>query len=190
MDFNDLFKGALTTWGLEEWIIIGLGVLILIIILALLFKPKKKKTVPYKEVKVEQKAPTPEAVKNTQPETPPMAQETKMEAVKPPVKADEPKAEVVKPSAKAPVQAETKAETETEKVIKYHVSQNKDQKSEFKNQWRVRKQGSSKTIKYFKTQAEAIKYAESLAENNDTSIVIHKRDGSIRKQDYTKKKSS
>lgn len=70
---------------------------------------------------------------------------------------------------------------------KYHVSQNKDEKSQFFKQWRVRKEGSKKTIKYFATQLEAIAYAEDLAKKNDSSVVIHKVDGSIRKQDYTKK---
>lgn len=73
------------------------------------------------------------------------------------------------------------------KPAKYHVSQNKDPKSEFFKKWRVRKEGSKKTIKFFDTQLEAIKYAESLAESAGTSVVIHKLDGSIRKQDYTKK---
>lgn len=70
---------------------------------------------------------------------------------------------------------------------KYHISQNKDEKSPHFKSWRIRKAGSNKTIKYFETQVEAIKYAEGLAERNDGSIVIHKVDGSIRKQDYTKK---
>lgn len=70
---------------------------------------------------------------------------------------------------------------------KYHVSQSNDEKSEFYKQWRVRKGGSQKTIKYFNTQAEAIEYAEHLAEQAGSSIVIHKMDGKIRKQDYSKK---
>ena len=68
--------------------------------------------------------------------------------------------------------------------VKYHISQNKDDKSEHFKQWRVRKQGSEKTIKYFKTQKEAIVYAKTLAKNADTDIVIHKTDGKIRKQNY------
>ncbi len=67
---------------------------------------------------------------------------------------------------------------------KYHVSLNKDQSSDHFNLWRVRKASSNKTIKYFKTQQEAIDYAEKLATANNTSIVIHKKDGSIRKQNY------
>lgn len=182
-DFNNLFQGAFETWGIEEWGIIGLGAIVLIFILFLLFKPKKKKTVAYTEVKVAPKASVSETSQSKTDEAPVVA-ETPNEVPK-----VEPKAEPKK-TPKAAAKPEAPATTETDKVVKYHVSQNKDQKSEFNNQWRVRKQGSQKTIKYFKTQAEAIKFAESLAENNDTSIVIHKRDGSIRKQDYSKKKSS
>ncbi|MFA6801649.1 MAG: DUF2188 domain-containing protein, partial [Acholeplasmataceae bacterium] len=54
-------------------------------------------------------------------------------------------------------------------------------------EWRVRKAGSTKTIKYFNTQADAIEYAKTLAENQNSSIVIHKVDGTLRKQDYSKK---
>lgn len=76
----------------------------------------------------------------------------------------------------------------TQKVPKYHVSQNKDEDSEHFKKWRVRKEGSTKTIKFFDTQKEAIAFAEQLAESQGSSVVIHKVDGSIRKQDYTKKK--
>lgn len=193
MDFNDLFKGSLDTWALEEWLIIGLGVLVVILILFLLLKPKKKKTLPYTEVKavskselkVEPDKPTIKVEETPKEDEKPVVEEkpvVKTQDNGAPKKASAPK--------EAPAEKEEKSATDTDKVVKYHVSQNKDEKSEFKNQWRVRKQGSQKTIKYFKTQAEAIAYAETLAENNDTSIVIHKRDGSIRKQDYTKKKSS
>ena len=70
---------------------------------------------------------------------------------------------------------------------KYHISMNKDEQSTYFKKWRVRKEGSTKTIKYFDTQKEAIEYAQALAEKANTSVVIHKVDGSIRKQDYTKK---
>ncbi|WIF89064.1 DUF2188 domain-containing protein [Acholeplasma laidlawii] len=201
MDFTDLFKGSLDTWALEEWLIIGLGALVVILILFLLLKPKKKKTLPYTEVKAVSKSElkvepdkpaikVEETPKEVKPEAPKANDKLKAEeksVVKTQDKAAPKKASTPK---EAPDEKEDKPATDTDKVVKYHVSQNKDEKSEFKNQWRVRKQGSQKTIKYFKTQAEAIAYAETLAENNDTSIVIHKRDGSIRKQDYTKKKSS
>lgn len=178
MNFNDLFPGGLDTWALEEWLIVGAGLLVVILILFLLLKPKKKKTLPYTEVK---------AVPKTEPKSSPITEQKVEPVAKTQAKAAPKKASNTK---EAPAEKEEKPATDTDKVVKYHVSQNKDEKSEFKNQWRVRKQGSQKTIKYFKTQAEAIAFAETLAENNDTSIVIHKRDGSIRKQDYTKKKSS
>lgn len=103
------------------------------------------------------------------------------------------KAEPVKPKEEVKPNAEVKPETSKEPAktsttaAKYHVSQNKDSKSEHFKKWRVRKEGSQKTIKFFDTQVEAIEYAEDLAEKAGSSIVIHKVDGSIRKQDYTKK---
>ena len=82
---------------------------------------------------------------------------------------------------------DTKEKTKVVKIPKYHVSQNKDEDSENFKKWRVRKEGSTKTIKFFDTQKEAIAFAEQLAESAGSSVVIHKMDGSIRKQDYTKK---
>jgi len=106
----------------------------------------------------------------------------------------EPKEEVVKEEKvkqdveeKEEAPKKEKAEAKTVKPPKYHVSQNKDEDSEHFKKWRVRKEGSTKTIKFFDTQKEAIAYAEELAESQGSSVVIHKVDGSIRKQDYTKK---
>jgi|GEM_PF-2187067 len=83
---------------------------------------------------------------------------------------------------------ETKKEpAKVQKPAKYHISQNKDENSPKFKHWRVRKQGSKKTIKYFATQKEAIAYADELADKAETSIVIHKTDGLIRKQNYRKK---
>lgn len=115
-------------------------------------------------------------------------QELKNKSVKHDV-VEEEKEEVQKVEAKATNQKQEvkPAEATNTKAAKYHVSQNKDEKSEFFKQWRVRKQGSQKTIKYFNTQAEAIDFAQDLADKAGSSIVIHKLDGSIRKQDYTKK---
>lgn len=110
------------------------------------------------------------------------------------VQKPEPKA-AAKPAAKKVVEkpAEEPAKATEDNVAKnpnpkYHVSQNKDEKSEHFKSWRVRKEGSQKTIKFFPTQLEAIEYAQDLADKAGTTIVIHKVDGSIRKQDYTKNK--
>ncbi len=74
--------------------------------------------------------------------------------------------------------------SEDNKTRKYHVSMNNDKKSEHYKSWRVRLESSNKTIKYFDTQKEAISYAETLAKQVNSSVVIHKMDGNIRKQDY------
>ncbi|MDY0074978.1 MAG: DUF2188 domain-containing protein [Acholeplasmataceae bacterium] len=91
---------------------------------------------------------------------------------------------VVKEEAKVEPKKDT---TKPAKIAKYHVSQNKDEGTENFKKWRVRKEGSTKTIKFFDTQKEAIDYASQLAESQGSSVVIHKVDGSIRKQDYAKK---
>ncbi len=71
-----------------------------------------------------------------------------------------------------------------ENTSTYHVSQNKEPKTENYKMWRVRKEGSDKTIKFFETQKEAVAYAEALVEKNGGSLVIHKLDGKIRRQKY------
>ncbi len=61
----------------------------------------------------------------------------------------------------------------------YHIShREKDGK------WQVKFAGGEKAIKLFDTQAEAIDYAKDLAEKNDGTHTIHKRDGKIRKKTY------
>lgn len=110
-------------------------------------------------------------------------QEEKVPVEKTPIEQKTPAAEDVKDVEKE----DEKASSKTPKIAKYHVSQNKDEDSENFKKWRVRKEGSTKTIKFFDTQKEAIAFAEQLAESAGSSVVIHKVDGSIRKQDYTKK---
>lgn len=110
-------------------------------------------------------------------------QEKKVEVEKVGIKEEQEKTETKK-EKKAP--AKEKEVSKDAKPVKYHVSKNKDSKSENFREWRVRKEGSSKTIKYLKTQKLAIEYAETLAKNVGSSVVIHKLDGSIRKQDYSK----
>lgn len=60
----------------------------------------------------------------------------------------------------------------------YHVSLNDEGK------WQVKAEKASKALKTFDTQKAAIAYAETIAENQDGTFVIHKKDGKIRKQDY------
>ena len=61
----------------------------------------------------------------------------------------------------------------------YHVSLRKDD-----GKWQVKFAKGVKAIKLFDTQAEAIAYAKKLAENQDGSITIHKKDAKMRKQRY------
>ncbi len=62
---------------------------------------------------------------------------------------------------------------------RYHISKRKDD-----GKWQVKCEGAEKALKLFDTQEEAINYAKQVADNQDGSIVIHKVDGSIRKQKY------
>lgn len=58
----------------------------------------------------------------------------------------------------------------------YHITlRAKDDK------WQVKKQNSSKAMKLFDTQLEAINYAKTLAKSNNGSIRVHKVTGQIRK---------
>ncbi|MDO9629433.1 MAG: DUF2188 domain-containing protein [Acholeplasmataceae bacterium] len=84
------------------------------------------------------------------------------------------------------VPAEVVQKDKKVQVQKYHVSQNKDKEAVNYMMWRVRKSGSDKTIQYFDTQKLAIEFAQDLADRAGSTVVIHKLDGSIRKQDYTK----
>ncbi len=111
------------------------------------------------------------------------------EEVKEEPKKVEPK--VQKPAPKTETKVEKKTETPKKEVkeepkeksskFAYHITQVKDPKSEFNKMWRVRRSGSSKVIKHFKTQQEAIDEAVKYAEGNeDARIVVHRRDGTIR----------
>lgn len=63
----------------------------------------------------------------------------------------------------------------------YHVSLREDGK------WQVKFAKGARALKLFDTQAEAIAFAKEKAENQDGNITIHKKDGKIRKQNYSKK---
>jgi len=139
-------------------------------------RKEKKKALQEEQLKMQQESMKKESIQKEKPAPQPV--KPKVEEL---VKKVEEKKEA---PAKAKIKEETEKDDKNVTNPKYHVSQNKDAKSPAFKQWRVRKEGSNKTIKYFDTQAEAIKYAEDLAKKNDTSIVIHKLDGSIRKQDY------
>ena len=76
---------------------------------------------------------------------------------------------------------EQPAQKKKKPAKQYHISLRVDQK------WQLKYSGSSKPIKLFNTQKEAIDYAKPLATKQKATLVIHRVDGKIRKQDYTKK---
>ena len=49
--------------------------------------------------------------------------------------------------------------------------------------WAVRGEGNDKVTKVTSTQAEAIKIAREIAKNQQSELVIHKQDGTIRDKD-------
>lgn len=51
------------------------------------------------------------------------------------------------------------------------------------NGWAVRKAGSARSTKTFKTQSEAIDRAREIARNQRTELYVHGRDGKIRDRD-------
>lgn len=82
------------------------------------------------------------------------------------------------PAKKEKAKAPAPAKEEKTAARNYHVAKRPDGK------WQVKFAGGEKAIKLFATQAEAIEYAKKLAENQDGSISIHKKDGKMRKQKY------
>ena len=49
--------------------------------------------------------------------------------------------------------------------------------------WGVKRQGSDKVIKYFKTKVEATEYIVTVSGNQNTSVVIHLKNGKFQKFD-------
>lgn len=167
-----------------EWyhyVIIGAGAIILLMLIIALLggrKTSNKDIAPTKSAMPAQTIEKPKTMEKAS-----AAPQPKPQVAQKPVVKDLPKVAKQPPKPTAPV---SEAE-DSDKTAKYHVSQNKDAKSQSYKKWRVRKEGSNKTIKFFDTQKEAIDYAEDLAKSAGSSVVIHKLDGSIRKQDYAKK---
>lgn len=135
-------------------------------------KEEKKETKPTskKEVKVETKTTKKVEVKATKKDA---KTATKKEV----------EAKTSKKETKAAKQEEIEIVENTEKTQSsrpkvYHISIREDGK------WQVKFAKGEKVIKTFATQLEAIDYAKQLANNQNGSIAIHKKDGKIRKQKY------
>ncbi|MCK5731426.1 MAG: DUF2188 domain-containing protein [Tenericutes bacterium] len=95
--------------------------------------------------------------------------------LQPKIVKDSKKAPQPKPEKKAP-----KAKPKVKKDLgRYHVLFRKED-----SQWYVKREGSDRVVKVLLTQKEAIAFATIKSITQKTSIVIHKRDGKIRKQIY------
>ncbi|MCH5172127.1 MAG: DUF2188 domain-containing protein [Erysipelotrichales bacterium] len=98
------------------------------------------------------------------------------------VKKEEPKKVAKKEVAKKEVALAKKVAVKKEvapakykdKARVYHISKNDEN-------WQVKLAGGEKAIKLFKTQKEAIDYANALVETQGGSIRIHSLKGKIRK---------
>lgn len=137
------------------------------------FLNKKSKK---EEVKVEEKK---EAVVKKE-ETAKKVNEEKVTSKKESKKVENKKEEPKKVEEKAVEKVEEKKKAPAKK--NYHISKRAED-----GKWQVKFANGQKAIKLFDTQAEAITYAKSLAESQDGLVTIHKVDGKIRKQDYSKK---
>lgn len=82
---------------------------------------------------------------------------------------------------KAPEPQPKKAAPKKESLDRYHITMVKDKKDANYGKWRLRKQGSSKTIKYFKTQKEAIEYADNIQKDNKL-VNVHRKTGGVRQK--------
>lgn len=149
------------------WLAIAAVIIVLavfIIVFALRGKRKKKTAEePVSEVKTEEPA------KERETKKPAPAEEIKEEK---PAAKSAPRTAAKKPAAKPVEKAKDDGKV-------YHISRRKDE-----NKWQIKAEGGAKAIKLFNTQAEAIEYAKTLADNQDARIMIHKADGSFRRLDY------
>lgn len=193
---SEIFK--LGDFSVSLWMIIATGLLVLIILLIIIISCAKKrnKTKEIKEIEeTEETLETvtiisSEEIKLDETKTEEVIEEENIEeTTKEEVKME--KTTTKKESAKkATTKKETKVEevkveeTSEEKLEKkerprvYHVSLREDGK------WQVKFAKGAKAIKTFATQLEAIEYAKKLAASQEGSIMIHKKDGKIRKQKY------
>jgi len=78
---------------------------------------------------------------------------------------------------KVPVKSAAKPKDQKKELGRYHVLFRKEDRK-----WFVKREGSDKILRILETQREAIAFATIKAITQNTSFVIHKQDGKIRKQ--------
>lgn len=152
MLFDLPFKDG--NFGVVEWVIIGLALLLVILVILLVFGRNKKENT-HKELINDKDIPK---VNNR--------------VVEEEVKQEEVKKEEVKPEPKKVV---------LEESLDYHVTYFEEADSSLAGKWRVVRENSQRPLKYFRTQQEAIDYANEIANNQGVGVVVHRKDGKIRK---------
>jgi hypothetical protein len=93
-------------------------------------------------------------------------------------------AEQPHPSETESIEPKTTAEApqkQKKTLGRYHVLYRSSDEA-----WIVKREGSDRILRVLETQKDAITFANIKALSNDTQIVIHKKDGKIRKQNYRK----
>ena len=180
MDVLTKDVAGLPLWA---WIVIAAIVIIAVIVVVVVFVSSSKKSKA-------QSAPA----QSEEAEKPVKSEPAKTEKSAP-AKSEAKKSELAKTEKPAPVKSAPKKsepEVEEEEVDEddsapvrndkvYHISKRKNE-----NKWQIKAAGGAKAIKLFNTQAEAIEYAKTLADNQEARIMIHKEDGSFRKLTYKK----
>jgi hypothetical protein len=139
--------------------------------------PKLKETLPNDDTETVDEEP----VSENQDEEVSENEEVLDEKISDALYSEEDKAEEtidVEEETNTPDKEDQDSEEKTE-LGKYHVLYRKED-----SKWYVKREGSEKVLRVLQTQQEAIAWATIKALNQDTTIVIHKRDGKIRKQNY------
>lgn len=96
---------------------------------------------------------------------------------KPEKKIDNPNSAPKKEIKKNTVKSENKPKEQKKELGRYHVLFRREDRK-----WFVKREGSNKILRILETQREAIAFATIKAITQNTSFVIHKQDGIIRKQ--------
>ncbi|MBU1144282.1 MAG: DUF2188 domain-containing protein [Firmicutes bacterium] len=78
-------------------------------------------------------------------------------------------------------ETENSEKGEKKKLGKYHVLFQKNEQN-----WCVKREGSTKILRVLETQNEAIAWATIKSIGQNTTFIVHRKDGKIRKQNYSK----
>ncbi len=143
-----------------------------------------KEAEPAKEQPAEEKAEPVAVSEDEKTEEKSQPEEVQTESAAAEAKSEEEKVKDNQPAKAQPTPAKTqpapaKAPAAKPATKTYHISLRKSD-----GMWQVKAANAEKAIKLFNTQAEAIEYCKTLADNQEANIMIHKKDGSFRKLTY------